>query len=496
MMRSMGERKLQLGAVSLLFIGFVVRLYLGWNLPSIYWPDEVIQTLEQAHRLVFGYGEVPWEYEKGLRSWLFPGFLAGVIQLTESFGPGSMGYLFGVMACLCAVSLIPAVVTYRWARREGKQIAALTAMAVPLVWMELVYFAPKALFEVFTAHLLIGGIYLVRYADASWWRPVAGGVILGLCCVMRLQLAPAVAMVGLAVPLFADYPHRRFSALVLGAGAGLAVGGLVDMFVWGAPFHSVVSNYYVNLIEGRASNWGTSPYWQYGAWLWRVSPVGTLLLAGGLGLGLVRYPLIAWPAVALVTVHSYVGHKEYRFIYPAVVLGAVVVGLWAGAIGRAARDVVGSKMGRWTWGVASVVNVCLVVGMTAVSVNAGLDFDLRSRGGTAHPNNWSLHGGKVRAARMVSLRDDVCGVALHGFGSYVSGGYAYLHHDVPFQRFGTGKPLARQLNEGGESVNVVISTAWSRGDERPAGYTLDRCLPNSQTCVLVRSGDCETEGAD
>ncbi len=32
--------------------------------------DEFGQYLEQAHRLVFGYGLVPWEYRADMRSWL------------------------------------------------------------------------------------------------------------------------------------------------------------------------------------------------------------------------------------------------------------------------------------------------------------------------------------------------------------------------------------------------------------------------------------------
>jgi len=56
--------------------------------PGINHPDEVFQSLEQAHRLVFGYGAVPWEFEYGARSWLLPGMLAGPPnQLPSSIGP-------------------------------------------------------------------------------------------------------------------------------------------------------------------------------------------------------------------------------------------------------------------------------------------------------------------------------------------------------------------------------------------------------------------------
>ena len=43
-------------------------------------PDEIYQTQEQAHRLVYGYGIVPWEFRDGVRSWILPGLLALELQ--------------------------------------------------------------------------------------------------------------------------------------------------------------------------------------------------------------------------------------------------------------------------------------------------------------------------------------------------------------------------------------------------------------------------------
>src|SRR5256885_510216 len=65
-------------------LGLVVLMAIGLRLvpilvePSINWWDEVFQATEQAHRLVFGYGLVPWEFQLGMRSWLLPGAAAGV----------------------------------------------------------------------------------------------------------------------------------------------------------------------------------------------------------------------------------------------------------------------------------------------------------------------------------------------------------------------------------------------------------------------------------
>lgn len=40
----------------------VLRLYPTLIEPSMAWPDEIFQTVEPAHRLVYGSGLVPWEF--------------------------------------------------------------------------------------------------------------------------------------------------------------------------------------------------------------------------------------------------------------------------------------------------------------------------------------------------------------------------------------------------------------------------------------------------
>src|SRR4051812_12748598 len=53
--------------------GAALRIWLAWHDDGIYWPDEIYQSLEPAHRLVFGYGIVAWEFVEGARNWALPG---------------------------------------------------------------------------------------------------------------------------------------------------------------------------------------------------------------------------------------------------------------------------------------------------------------------------------------------------------------------------------------------------------------------------------------
>ena len=62
--------------VLILGVGAALRVWLALTDDGIYWPDEVFQSLEPAHRLVFGYGMRAWEFIEGARNWALPGVVA------------------------------------------------------------------------------------------------------------------------------------------------------------------------------------------------------------------------------------------------------------------------------------------------------------------------------------------------------------------------------------------------------------------------------------
>ena len=60
----------------------------------IYRVDEIPEHLEQAHRLVFGYGIVPWGYHYGARNWLAIMPAATTLKLFQLMGLGHPTIMF------------------------------------------------------------------------------------------------------------------------------------------------------------------------------------------------------------------------------------------------------------------------------------------------------------------------------------------------------------------------------------------------------------------
>jgi len=81
------ERPWVLAALlGILLLSVGLRLLPVLFLPSLNWDDEIFQATEPAHRLVFGYGIVAWEFQLGMRSWILPGTIAGLMELSRLIG--------------------------------------------------------------------------------------------------------------------------------------------------------------------------------------------------------------------------------------------------------------------------------------------------------------------------------------------------------------------------------------------------------------------------
>lgn len=210
-------------------VALLLRLYFAISFPNIHQADEVFQYLEQAHRLVFGYGVIPWEYREGIRSWVVPGFLAGILKIADSLGmfqPET--YLFLVAAALSALSLSVVIVGFLWACRTQGVLAGLITAMLCAVWFELIYFAPKPLTEAIAAHILVIALYMAYPGQQTnnKRRLFAAGLLFGLVVTIRIHLAPALLVA--AVYICQRQIYEKWIPIVLGGLVTISLAGILD----------------------------------------------------------------------------------------------------------------------------------------------------------------------------------------------------------------------------------------------------------------------------
>jgi len=443
-------------------VGLLLRVGATIKLPNMDWPDEIFQTQEPAHRLAYGYGVVTWEWRWGVRSWVFPAFLAGVMRATDWIGPGSKGYQLGIAIVLSLISLTTVWFGFAWARRASGMEAAIIAAGACAIWYELIYYGPKTLTEVVAGHALLPGLYLGQYGDMfqEKKRMFLAGVFCGLAISLRMQLAPAV---GFAV-LYFCYPNWRRRALPLAAGVLLPLlsFGLVDMVTWSYPFHSYIYYYFADVKRAivvpnrfRLEPW----HWFLDILLLHLGPVAFLVF-----MGIRRSPFLGWVALILLASHSLIAHKELRWIYPLMPLEITLAAL---GVMELAPVLKGWRKPPFSPGMIAAG------GLAFLALNSCI---------LAPEFDWSRMAGPLVAFDRLSQDPTLCGVGVYRIGWWNIGGYAHLHKNVPIIIL--DQPPEQQGTSQGFNALVTEGKLTDTVD----GFELTGCWHN--ICVYRRPGPC------
>jgi len=460
-----------LGLAGLLAFGLLLRFALALAFPRIHHADELFQYYEQAHRLAFGQGMVPWEYREGIRSWVLPGLLAALMKAISWISDEPSAYLSVSKALWSALSLSIPVVAFLWVRRASGLAAGLAAAFIATIWFELIYYAPTALTESIATSLLLIACWLAWTADTGDRRRlVAAGLLFGLVFVFRFHLLPAI-LTAMAVAGRGDGRGRLRPMLLAGLVPALLFNGVLDWATLGWPFQSVVKNFWINIVEEKSQSFGVMPldfYFEEYAriWSWWLAPMAGLVLLGARG-----QPMLVAVPVAILLSHSLVAHKEYRFVLPALPFVLILAAL---GTAKAARLLVqGMAANHWTaprW-----VPLALLCGAWGLA-SACLSVSDRWQ------PEWSRVAPGIATAQALHQRETLCGLGLLT-PWWDLPGYTTLHRDIPVFWFGDD---TRRLWRSAPAFNYVMA----RPEQMPPGtsYRLESCP--SEICLYRRPGQC------
>jgi hypothetical protein len=430
MLRRLADRKLW--AVLILGLslstGSLLRLWLATHDDGIFWPDEIYQSLEPAHHLVFGYGLMAWEFRDGARNWAFPGFVALLLKACSLVGiTDSRSYVMVIRGVFCLIGVATAAATYRLARSLGATaLSAAAAAALFALSAPAIFYAPRAMSESTAALVVVVGLALALRPEARSWQLALGAALLAIAVMLRLQ----TAIFGLGVvAVLAAVGQRRAALLVLTVfAAGMLVFGLVDLVTWGSWFHSAVTYVRVNLVEGRSSEWGTASIVYYPVVLVNSMGLAGFLMLALAALAIRRRPRLWIVGAAFLVAHSLIPHKELRFILPALPVACALAGIGL-------DEFVGLAPAWMSRSLAAVLAVSVV--FSAATFHQLTFHDLGSlpvtggRGSSAYD-----YGGPAnRLLLQANTRPDLCGIKVESTLIEWTGGYSYLHRPVPIYRY-------------------------------------------------------------
>jgi len=366
-----------------------------------YYQDELYQYLEQGHRLAFGYGFVPWEYDWGVRNWVLPGLIGGVLTGLDRIGFGEPHVYRPLLTCIAlALSMTLVLSARRFAAAFGGTRAGILAAAGVALSGPCIGSAPKLTPEVLGAYTLMGCFALATVGTRR--ALLVSGILAGVTVGLRLQYAPVMLVAALVVLRFAPQTGARL-AWIAGGAAGAGVFGVVDWVTYDYPFASYVGAVLINVRDGAADSFGHQPAYAY---------LSVLGIAGRIYLAVaaIRWrqawaPLAA--ALIILGVHMAIDHKEARFIFAVHGLLAV-----AAAIALMSQP--------------RLLRITAIATLAMAMINAVVM--------TVAPEPLSLRVEGVRDAFLKASQDpDLKGLLAIGIDHDESAGFFGIHRNIPLR---------------------------------------------------------------
>ncbi|XP_028028265.1 GPI mannosyltransferase 3 [Bombyx mandarina] len=340
------------------FILFV-RILSVFLVRTWYVPDEYWQTLEVAHKQVFHYGELTWEWQRGIRSYLFPSVVAvlySILKVTGLDHPEAVILLPRILQAI--LSTVADYSFYKW---TGGRKWALFLILTSWFWF---YTSGRTLLQTTETALVAIALSVFPFKsgklgyydkeNTSWiWLAV-------IAVFLRPTSAPLWAVLTIYNLLTTNQSKLQLllrSYLPIGLIAGSALVGL-DTYFYGRVVITPWEFFKFNVLYDIASFYGKHPWhWYLSQGLPAVLGVNTVPVLWA-AVNIVRRPrenktgaLLLFAAALHIALYSFISHKEFRFVLPLL---PILLYLAQDAIVPWSR-----KAKRWQ---LYVVAACMVVG--------------------------------------------------------------------------------------------------------------------------------------
>ncbi len=361
----------------LLTAAAILHVAVTWLAMGPWNADEHFQILEFAYARagLAPLASLPWEFAARIRSTLQPVLAMGLLRAIRAIGITSPFVWvrllrFGTLAVAFAVLL----------RVFARVSPTLTPGGRRVLWLAglFVWFAP-----LFTARFTsenLSGLALAtaltltyenRRARSDRWV----ALLLGLSFVFRFQTAFASGALVCWILVYGLDGRRRALRITLEAAAVVGLGILLDSWFYHGWVITSWQYFRVNLVQGVAAGFGTSPWYTYFLWfITMMPPLGFVMLTMAVA-GIVshwRSPW-SWTTAAFLIGHLAVAHKEFRFLLPLLYSLPVCLAMGWEAL---ERRVPMTGWSRWAIRGLLLENLLLAVFLATPWGYGSKDFDL------------------------------------------------------------------------------------------------------------------------
>jgi phosphatidylinositol glycan class B len=308
----------------IVILAAVVYSITAFNSHGFYHADEQYQIIEFAGFKLGTHSpdELAWEFNKQIRPSLQPVIGFVVLKACNIFNlnnPYNQAFVLRLLSALFAIIVISIFVRSTTSLIKNRSVKTAYYLLSYFLWF-IPVISVRFSSETWSGLMFLLSLALFLNNSNHKLKPFLIGFTLGLSFLFRFQIA--FAIIGFVLWLIViDHSKPKYLLKIFASiCAVLFFGVLLDSWYYG-EFVSTPWNYLLSVIASGGDGFGTSP-WHYYIFKFLSYPsyfMGIPLLLS-IVLTLIFKPdsLMLWCIIPFVLIHSFVPHKEERFLFPIV----------------------------------------------------------------------------------------------------------------------------------------------------------------------------------
>ncbi|XP_059570673.1 GPI mannosyltransferase 3 isoform X1 [Alligator mississippiensis] len=284
-------------------------------------PDEYWQSLEVAHHMVFNYGHLTWEWEKGLRGYSYPLLFAGMYKILQLLAKDEVQLLIWVPRLVQALlSALADVKLYSFVKyTENAETAKCVYFCQLCSWFTW-YCCTRTLTNTMETVLTIFALFYYPLEGSKTGSSCKYLTLVALAFIIR----PTAVIPWIPLVFWHFWQEQKKGDLVLYnfVPVGVVTLGtslLIDRVFYGEWVFVQLNFLKFNVIQNLGAIYGSHP------WHWYFTQGFPVILGAHLPFfihGCLQAPskhqIFLVATVWTVLVYSTLSHKEFRFIYPVL----------------------------------------------------------------------------------------------------------------------------------------------------------------------------------
>lgn len=314
----------------ILIAGIGVHLLAAFFSIGFHNHDEHFQILEfAALKLDLAEADdMPWEFVYQMRSTVQPAIAYLIITTSEALGlnnPFSQATLLRIISSLLALLCMYLIIRSFSGEVKLGYLKEWFVFLSLLLWF-LPYVHARFSSENWAGLAFWIGAALLNFPDGedtkkNHLNKLLIGILLGFSFTLKFQMGIMIGSLILWLIIIRKEKNIAMIVLILGIFIPVFIEVFVDRWFYGEWTIAPWEYFKINIIEGKVSEFGINPWWHYikEIFLKAIPPFSILIITNAL-LFWVYYPkhMLTWVTVPFILVHSLIGHKDIRFLFPLV----------------------------------------------------------------------------------------------------------------------------------------------------------------------------------